>query len=249
MHKGACAFLWKTAVWRWFGGGLAENACRNMNFDFAVCEAAKVTLSPVADTTPPARKCCSVGDINAQVCPFAVNRSRFGLRYSRVRGRRQSKFLASSSTGGARNFYPSIRSEAPSFIVARAAKPPVFGVKRQTQNVFAAKRRKHSCLRYTGEPRFAFNCRSARRQELRPPAAGGPNPARCFTFVKHRAAFPQGEGLRCVGVGVSARKKSGFRPTFALYFVVRSLYNILYTILFHGTHLCFLRSSSRRKLP
>ena len=28
------------------------------------------------------------------------------LRYSRVRGRRQSKFLASSSTGGARNFYP-----------------------------------------------------------------------------------------------------------------------------------------------
>ena len=38
--------------------------------------------------------------------PFAVLRSRFGLRYSRVRGRRQSKFLASSSTGGARNFYP-----------------------------------------------------------------------------------------------------------------------------------------------
>ena len=64
------------------------------------------TLSPVADTTPPARKCCSVGGIKAQVCPFAVNRSRFGLRYSRVRGRRQSKFLASSSTGGARNFYP-----------------------------------------------------------------------------------------------------------------------------------------------
>ena len=28
---------------------------------------------------------------------------------------------------------PSIRSEAPSFIVARAAKPPVFGAKRQTQ--------------------------------------------------------------------------------------------------------------------
>ena len=58
------------------------------------------------NTTPPARKCCSVGGIKAQVCPFAVNRSRFGLRYSRVRGRRQSKFLASSSTGGARNFYP-----------------------------------------------------------------------------------------------------------------------------------------------
>ena len=44
--------------------------------------------------------------IKALVCPFAVLRSRFGLRYSRVRGRRQSKFLASSSTGGARNFYP-----------------------------------------------------------------------------------------------------------------------------------------------
>ena len=44
--------------------------------------------------------------IKAFVCPFAVLRSCFGLRYSRVRGRRQSKFLASSSTGGARNFYP-----------------------------------------------------------------------------------------------------------------------------------------------
>ena len=44
--------------------------------------------------------------IKALVYPFAVIRSRFGLRYSRVRGRRQSKFLASSSTGGARNFYP-----------------------------------------------------------------------------------------------------------------------------------------------
>ena len=47
-----------------------------------------------------------IKDIRALVCPFAVHRSRFGLRYSRVRGRRQSKFLASSSTGGARNFYP-----------------------------------------------------------------------------------------------------------------------------------------------
>ena len=64
----------------------------------------RYTLS--GDTTPPSRKCCSVGGIKARVCPFAVNRSRFGLRYSRVRGRRQSKFLALSSTGGARNFYP-----------------------------------------------------------------------------------------------------------------------------------------------
>ena len=35
------------------------------------------------------------------------------LRYSRVRGRRQSKFLASSSTGGARNFYPKGGINAP----------------------------------------------------------------------------------------------------------------------------------------
>ena len=47
-----------------------------------------------------------IKDIKALVYPFAVLRSRFGLRYSRVRGRRQSKFLALSSTGGARNFYP-----------------------------------------------------------------------------------------------------------------------------------------------
>lgn len=38
---------------------------------------------------------------------------------------------------------PSIRSEAPSFIVARAAKPLVFGAKHQTQNVCAAKPHKH----------------------------------------------------------------------------------------------------------
>ena len=44
--------------------------------------------------------------VKALVCPFAARRSRFGLRYSRVRGRRQSKFPAASATGGARNFYP-----------------------------------------------------------------------------------------------------------------------------------------------
>ena len=38
---------------------------------------------------------------------------------------------------------PSIRSEAPSFIVARAAKPLVFGAKHQTQNVCVAKPHKH----------------------------------------------------------------------------------------------------------
>ena len=131
------------------------------------------------------------------------------MRYSRVRGRRQSKFLASSSTGGVRNFSPSIRSEAPSFIVARAAKPPVFGAKHQTQNVFAAKRRKHSCLRYTGEARNAHHWCGAWRQELRPPAAGGPHPSRCFTFVKHRATFPVGEGLHSVGAAKTLHKRLG----------------------------------------
>ncbi len=161
------------------------------------------TLSPVADTTLQSYKCRSDGGIKAQVCPFAVNRSRFGLRYSRVRGRRQSKFLASSSTGGARNFYPSIRSEAPSFIVARAAKPPVFGAKHQTQNVFAAKRRKHSCLRYTGEARNAPQTRGAtlhRGAEIRSPltrcvAAGvtpacGGRPSSVFCFRINRKQNP-----------------------------------------------------------
>ncbi len=151
------------------------------------------------NTTPPARKCCSVGGIKAQVCPFAVNRSRFGLRYSRVRGRRQSKFLASSSTGGARNFYPSIRSEAPSFIVARAAKPPVFGAKRQTQNVFAAKRHKHSCLRYTGEPRFARSRRGANLTQ-------GSREARTIAAVRASCTGEPRFALNCRGVFDFIRK-------------------------------------------
>ena len=44
------------------------------------------------------------------------------LRYSRVRGRRQSKFLASSSTGGARNFYPTGFRAV--FQYASCARPP-----------------------------------------------------------------------------------------------------------------------------
>ena len=44
--------------------------------------------------------------VKALVFPFAARRSRFGLRCSRVRGRRQSKFPAAPATGGARNFYP-----------------------------------------------------------------------------------------------------------------------------------------------
>ena len=61
---------------------------------------------PLSRIQPLSHRWFLIKDIKALVCPFAVLRSRFGLRYSRVRGRRQSKFLASSSTGGARNFYP-----------------------------------------------------------------------------------------------------------------------------------------------
>ena len=65
---------------------------------------------------------------------------------------------------------PSIRSEAPSFIVARAAKPLVFGAKHQTQNVVRQSRTNilpkihrgaEKCARFasesTGEPRFALS--------------------------------------------------------------------------------------------
>ena len=61
---------------------------------------------PLSRIQPLSHRWFLIKGIKALVCPFAVLRSRFGLRYSRVRGRRQSKFLASSSTGGARNFYP-----------------------------------------------------------------------------------------------------------------------------------------------
>ena len=72
-------------------------------------------------TTPTFSLALFTSAIKALVCPFAVLRSRFGLRYSRVRGRRQSKFLASSSTGGARKPNPSgeghrplaVRSDSP----------------------------------------------------------------------------------------------------------------------------------------
>ena len=69
---------------------------------------------------------------------------------------------------------PSIRSEAPSFIVARAAKPLVFGAKHQTQNVVRQSRTNilpkihrgtEICAPFssasTGKPRFAL--RLARR--------------------------------------------------------------------------------------
>ena len=61
---------------------------------------------PLSRIQPLSHRWFLIKGIKALVCPFAVLRSRFGLRYSRVRGRRQSKFLASSSNGGARNFYP-----------------------------------------------------------------------------------------------------------------------------------------------
>ena len=49
------------------------------------------------------------------------------------RGYNPSVFSACETSRKASS--PSIRSEAPSFIVARAAKPLVFGAKHQTQNV------------------------------------------------------------------------------------------------------------------
>ena len=72
-------------------------------------------------TTPTFSLALFTSAIKALVCPFAVLRSRFGLRYSRVRGRRQSKFLAASATGGARKPNPSgeghrplaVRSDSP----------------------------------------------------------------------------------------------------------------------------------------
>ena len=65
-----------------------------------------VNAIPWSRIQPLSHRWFLIKGIKALVCPFAVLRSRFGLRYSRVRGRRQSKFLASSSAGGARNFYP-----------------------------------------------------------------------------------------------------------------------------------------------
>ena len=73
---------------------------------------------PLSRIQPLSHRWFLIKDIKALVCPFAVLRSRFGLRYSRVRGRRQSKFLASSSTGGARNFYP--YTGEPRFALRRA---------------------------------------------------------------------------------------------------------------------------------
>ena len=73
-------------------------------FSFAVkVRCKRYALSPIQ---PLSHRWFLIKDIKALVCPFAVLRSRFGFRYSCVRGRRQSKFLAASATGGARNFYP-----------------------------------------------------------------------------------------------------------------------------------------------
>ena len=76
---------------------------------------------------------------------------------------------------------PSIRSEAPSFIVARAAKPLVFGAKHQTQNVVRQSRtnilpkihrggenrfanaQRMPC---TGEPRFALRRATVMRTRI-----------------------------------------------------------------------------------
>ena len=60
---------------------------------------------------------------------------------------------------------PSIRSEAPSFVVARMAKPLVFGETPNTK-CFRGKAAQTSCLRYTGEPRTALR-RISKQQKKR----------------------------------------------------------------------------------
>ena len=76
------------------------------------------------------------------------------------------------------------------------------------------------CGTCTDEARCALHRRGAGRQKLRPPAAGGPHPSRCFTFVKHRATFPIGEGLHGISAardldkkfGVNAMAGQGYNP-------------------------------------
>ena len=96
------------------------------------------------------------------------------LRYSRVRGRRQSKFLASSSTGGARNFYPeggiNAPPEAVCFLMSTAS---LTGSRAVFQYAAGALPREALARRI----RLLFKCRGARckpapaampREKLRP---------------------------------------------------------------------------------
>ena len=82
-----------------------------------------------------------------------------GVNALPYRGYNPSVFSACKTSRKASS--PSIRSKAPSFIVARVAKPPVFGETPNTK-CFRGKTAQISCLRYTGEPRTALRQRTAR---------------------------------------------------------------------------------------
>ena len=95
---------------------------------------------------------------------------------------------ASKSFGRASS--PSIRSEAPSFIVTRAVQPPVFG---GTPNT-----------RYTGEPRTRSDnavgakgaAASATDLEVTTVSDGRPSSVLCFTRGETKSTFPKGKAKR-----------------------------------------------------
>ena len=142
---------------------------------------------PLSRIQPLSHRWFLIKDIKALVCPFAVLRSRFGLRYSRVRGRRQSKFLASSSTGGARNFYPyTVGFRAPQVAdTARKASRCRPQVRERIAEARAANGEGAEIR--TPLPRCA-------PPQQRPPQAGGPHPSRCGL---RRTATPSPRGRLC----------------------------------------------------
>ena len=75
---------------------------------------------------------------------------------------------------------PSIRSEAPSFIVARAAKPLVFGAKHQTQNVVRQSRTNILPKIHRGAEATPPQATELQRRvpQLSPLLAGCPHPSR-----------------------------------------------------------------------
>ena len=142
---------------------------------------------PLSRIQPLSHRWFLIKDIKALVCPFAVLRSRFGLRYSRVRGRRQSKFLASSSTGGARNFYPCT-------VGFRA--PPVVDTARKASRCRPQVRERIAEARAANGEGAEIRTPSPRcaPPQLRPPQAGGPHPSRCGL---RRTAPPSPRGRLC----------------------------------------------------
>ena len=108
---------------------------------------------------------------------------------------------ASKSFGRASS--PSIRSEAPSFIVTRAAQPPVFGGTPNTK-CLRGKAAQTSCLRYTGEPRTRSDnavgakgaAASATDLEVTTVSDGRPSSVLCFTRGETKSTFPKGKAKR-----------------------------------------------------